>query len=104
MMKARPLKNKPTAEELRYGHECITSSGPASEIVHELSLLAALSPYLRDVLTRLKAGEKMLRKEGIQSAAAIEEGTVAGALIYGLHLGLCIGEARAAKDSGAPVH
>ena len=72
----------PTKEEIQAGYDAITKDGPDAPITAELSLLALRDPILAAVLAR------MTRVGG--SLHAI----LAGALTYGLHLGLHIGEAR----------
>jgi hypothetical protein len=86
----------PTTEEVKIGYDGITNDGQGAKITAELSWLAATDPRIRDTLKRMReTGLRLLDAHVTRGERlAILEGVTAGALIYGLHMGLHIGEAR----------
>lgn len=91
----------PTTEEISYGYDKLTEDGPMpgkEDLTLKLSMLVALNPQIVDTLRRqaiggLQHGLITLGEEGLGGV----EAWLGGALIYGLHLGLHIGEARAVQ-------
>ena len=81
----------PTAEEIAYGYDKITEDGPSAEITLELSVLALRNPQLADTIRRMMTNK--IAREAVKDTATLQA-VIMGALIYGLHLGLHIGEAR----------
>jgi hypothetical protein len=82
----------PTPDEIKAGYDAITRDGPAARITGELGLLAIRDPLLRGTLDRMVKNAIALGLVGDHPAGL--QGTLSGALIYGLHLGLHIGESR----------
>lgn len=92
----------PTPEEVSYGYDKITEDGPVwagkSTITTDLTILAMWNPQLKDTVDRMLLSG--LRGDLIRLGADGPGGVYAalcGALIFGLHLGLHIGEARVAQ-------
>lgn len=81
----------PTRDEIQSGYDAITRDGPGAEITAELGLLAIRDPLLKDALDRMVKNAIAL---GLDKSPLGLQGTLSGALIYGLHLGLHIGESR----------
>jgi len=76
----------PTIAEIRLGYDGITADGPGARITEELSRLTVEDPHIADTISRMIRAAQTL---GIPLRELLS-----GALIYGLHLGLHIGEAR----------
>lgn len=98
----------PTPEEIHYGYDKITEDGPVwaniSTITSDLAVLATFNPQIKDTLNRMLFGglrANLFRLSADGLGADGHGGAYAalcGALIFGLHLGLHIGEARVAAE------
>lgn len=90
----------PTSDEIKRGYDGITADGRHAEITTGLSLLVGFNPQLQDTLYRLYAAAIGMKLAALTTEGGEKgfQGMLCGALIYGLHLGLHIGEARG-KDA-----
>jgi len=79
----------PSYAEVKVGYDGITADGPGAEITEQLSLLTVKDPHIADTISRMIRAAQTL-------GVPLRE-LLSGALIYGLHLGLHIGEARVGK-------
>lgn len=91
------LVTPPTPEEIRAAWESIDRDGPAAGTTIHLAALAMTDPTLSGVLGRMKDSHVARITPETKLFA---EAMLQGALIYGLNMGIRIGEARA-KRSGA---
>lgn len=82
----------PTAEEIVAGWAGITEDGPGAQITHELSLLVCTDPVLATVVTRMVGGAKLVGLLDLDEEML--KAVLCGALVYGLHMGMYIGEKR----------
>jgi hypothetical protein len=82
----------PTTAEVKRGYDGITADGEGAEITMDLSLLAVTNPLIADTISRMVRAAAAL---GVQGDYLQVQGLLCGALVYGLHMGLHIGEARA---------
>jgi hypothetical protein len=81
----------PTPDEIKAAYDAITADGPRAEITHKLSIAAVMNPQLRDTIERMVTAAFQL---GLVDSKDGMRGSLSGALIYGLHLGLHIGQQR----------
>lgn len=72
----------PTPDEIRAAYDEITKEGPAAESTTRLGVLAMKDAVLRQFVFRVEA------------ATMLDRAAIQGAVMYGLNLGLRIGEAR----------
>lgn len=87
----------PTREEVHKAWEGITKDGPSAPGTLALAMLAIDNPILRAVLANMRNSFVAQINEETRLFA---DAMLTGALIYGLNLGLRIGEARAQKPNG----
>lgn len=87
--------NYPTMDEINRAHDAITAAGRDAPDTMALSMLVVMHPGLRES-TRLKSQLMDIAwSAGGTHADLIKEGTISALTVYGLNLGLRIGEARA---------
>ena len=82
----------PTHEEIQSAYDKITADGSDALITEQLGVLAITDPLLRECIKRMVAAVLALR---LHEREVTMEGTLSGALIYGLHMGIYIGQNRA---------
>jgi hypothetical protein len=85
----------PTPDEIQFGYDGITQDGPNAAITDDLALIAIRNPLILTWKKRLIATSMTLGM-GSNSAENMDI-IVTSAYIYGLHMGLHIGEARNKK-------
>jgi hypothetical protein len=83
--------NPPTAGEVHEAWKGIDADGPGARNTLHLAALAITDPVLRQVLRNMR--ESYLAKFD-PNLERFAEAMLTGALIYGLNLGIRIGEAR----------
>lgn len=84
----------PTAVEVQEAWRGIDVDGPEAPGTMRLALLAVANPVLRQVLKNMRESHVAKLDPKLELFA---EAMLSGALIYGLNLGLRIGEARAGR-------
>lgn len=87
----------PTREEVHKAWEGITKDGPSAPGTLGLAFLAVKNPIISGVIENMRKSHVARMNSETQLFA---DAMLAGALIYGLNLGLRIGEARAQKPNG----
>lgn len=106
----------PTVEEIQAAGDAITKDGPGAEATAMLSFLMMLSPVLKDATqkkvqllrgfvtapdySRMPGGNLVqelmneVKSKGLDATRVLLEGSIQSLTIYGLNLGIRIGEAR----------
>ena len=81
----------PTKEEVQAAYDALTEDGPGADVTMGLNMLVVMNPLLRETTAK-----KMKMVKAIVSTCddLLLEGFITGLTVYGLNLGLRIGEAR----------
>lgn len=106
----------PTIEEIQAASDAITKDGTGADATAMLAMLMALSPVLKDATARkvqlleafvkvpdfdrMPGGKQVaammseVKSEGLDATRVLLNGTIQSLTLYGLNLGIRVGEAR----------